>query len=284
MHTCSDSIVSLTPLVIVELVMRDYSCRLWVRLGGQLYVVALTDSAASVQPPWVVTANFGVFAIEVIETSSRVAMSRKAKLMIDMICLLCISKLLQRTGKEECCTQNRVQEVLLKYTTVQRFGECLDVLGVSCIAPFMTAAYQVAGSSSPHHPHWTGSRRQDSTPHLDLDFLTFYVLVFDEKLFATHRYIVFQNCIASIDGHGYMVSTARLYHHPQTSTALNYGTPHGRPRQFWYLGNCIIQCNLASIWCRLHVGVVQTPLASSRSHGSFHTTSNNRRILLTFLF
>lgn len=68
----------------MQLVMRDYSCRLWVRLGDELYMITLTDSAASVKPPWVVTANFGVFAINVVETLSRGAILSIVKLKVDV--------------------------------------------------------------------------------------------------------------------------------------------------------------------------------------------------------
>lgn len=96
MHTCSVSIVSLAPLVVMQLVMRGHSCKLWVRLGGQLYVMTLTDSAASVQPPWVAMANFGIFEIEEIEASSRGTKFRIMKLLIDTICLPGVFNLLQR--------------------------------------------------------------------------------------------------------------------------------------------------------------------------------------------
>jgi hypothetical protein len=55
----------------MQLEARDYSCRLWERLDGELQLMTLTDSAASVQPPRFATANFGVFAIERIEASLR---------------------------------------------------------------------------------------------------------------------------------------------------------------------------------------------------------------------
>lgn len=69
MHTCNDPIVNLSPPKVMQLEVRDYSCGLWQMLSGELYMMTVTDSAASVQPRRFMTASFGVFAIEEIEAS-----------------------------------------------------------------------------------------------------------------------------------------------------------------------------------------------------------------------
>lgn len=132
--------------MVIQLVMRDYSCRLWVRLGGQLYFMTLTDSAASVQPPWVITANFGAFAIEMIESSSRGAILEIVKLMMeDAIGRSRASNVLQQGGNGSTMLKTRLEQCRPSTQHCRDFRECVDVFGVSCVAPEVPAAWVLSG-------------------------------------------------------------------------------------------------------------------------------------------
>lgn len=101
-----------------------------------------TDSAASAQPPWVVAANFGVFAIEKIETPLRGALLDILKPKI-----YAFRRLPRHTTPTRCnegyknfqFIGTKTQAVSLKYALLQRLWRMLRCVRCFFIAPVVIA-------------------------------------------------------------------------------------------------------------------------------------------------